>query len=176
MPKEGHTKRCRDSFQTVHGSSKETFLASKPSVASDLPSLKRVQFSLPIETIDANFPEIGQSLKQYFDTLAPLGVHVLSLHYELYSECTYTDISFNKVKVRAIIDSGAPIDIVSTRLVRKLGIAPEFAHTRVYVTASKHTTMSEGAYSAVGHSISKTASQKKPSQNTPSQFSAISIL
>ncbi|KAJ9085044.1 DNA damage-inducible protein 1 [Entomophthora muscae] len=127
----------------------ETCLASKLSIASDLPSLKGVPFSPPIEIIEANFSEIDQSLKQYFNTLAPLSVHVLNLHSELYSECTYTDISVNKVKVHAIIDSGTPINIVSTHLVRKLGIAPDLPNTRVYGTARKHTTTSEIAYSAL---------------------------
>ncbi|KAJ9072562.1 hypothetical protein DSO57_1026237 [Entomophthora muscae] len=125
----------------------ETCLNNSPNVSSNVPNLKGVQLAMPLKTIENNFPEIGQSLKQYFDTPAPLGIHLLNLQSETYSKCTYANISVNKVKVRAIIDSRAPINIISTRLVQKLGLAPDIAHNRVYSTAGLHTTTSEGAYS-----------------------------
>ncbi|KAJ9086954.1 hypothetical protein DSO57_1038145 [Entomophthora muscae] len=109
----------------------ETCLNENPNVSSDVSNLKGVQLTMPLETINNNFPEIGQSLKQYFDTLAPLGIHLLNLHSETYSKCTYADISVNKVKVRAIIDRRDPINIGSTCLVQKLGLAPDIAHRRV---------------------------------------------
>ncbi|KAJ9078842.1 hypothetical protein DSO57_1002471 [Entomophthora muscae] len=47
---------------------KEVYPGSNPNVSSNLLSLKGVQFFMSMETIEANFPEIGQSLFQYFDT------------------------------------------------------------------------------------------------------------
>ncbi|KAJ9075520.1 hypothetical protein DSO57_1035316 [Entomophthora muscae] len=127
----------------------ETFLNENPNISSDVPNLKGVQLAMLLKIIEKNFPEIGQSLKQYFDMSAPLGIHLLNLDYETYTECTYVEISVNKVKVRAIIDSRAPISIVSTCLVQKIGLAPYIAHRRVYGTVGLHTTTSEGAYSAI---------------------------
>ncbi|KAJ9072397.1 hypothetical protein DSO57_1027958 [Entomophthora muscae] len=127
----------------------ETCLNKNPNVSSDVPSLKEFQLTMLLKTIENNFPEIRQSLKQYFDIPVPLGIHLLNLHSETYSECTYADISFDKVKVRAIINSRAPINIVLTRLVQKLGLAPDIAHSRVYGTAGLHTINSKGAYSAI---------------------------
>lgn len=86
----------------------EVCTGSNPNMSSNLLPLKGVQFSIPLETIEANFPEIGQSLCQYFDTLGPLGIHLLNLQSKSYTKCNYADISVNKVKVRVIIDSGPP--------------------------------------------------------------------
>ncbi|KAJ9079202.1 hypothetical protein DSO57_1037790 [Entomophthora muscae] len=127
----------------------DTCLNESPNISSNVPNLKGVQLAMLLETIKNNLPEIGQSLKQYFDTLAPLGIHLLNLHSETYSKCTYANISVNKMKVRAIIDSRAKINIVFTCLVQKLGLAPDIAHSRVYGTAGLHTTTSKGAYSAI---------------------------
>ncbi|KAJ9090198.1 hypothetical protein DSO57_1004776 [Entomophthora muscae] len=127
----------------------ETCLNNSPNVSSDVPNLKCVQLAMPLKTIKNNFPEIGQSLKQYFDTPAPLRIHLLNLQSETYSKCTYANISVNKVKVRAIITSREPINIIFTSLVQKLGLAPDIAHNRVYGTAGLHTTTSEGAYSVI---------------------------
>ncbi|KAJ9052726.1 hypothetical protein DSO57_1031353 [Entomophthora muscae] len=148
----------------------ETCLQDSPNVSSDVPNLKGIQLAMPLETIENNFPEIGQSLKQYFDTPAPLRIHLLNLQSETYSECTYADISVNKVKVREIIDSRAPINIISTRLVQKLGLAPDIAHNRVYSTASLDTTTSEGAYSMIpmqfGSIVVSSPAVVLPSQTT----------
>ncbi|KAJ9061031.1 hypothetical protein DSO57_1024696 [Entomophthora muscae] len=127
----------------------ETCLNENPNISSDVPNLKGVQLTMPLKTIENNFPEIGQSLKKYFVTPVSLGIHLLNLDSETYSECTYAEISVNKVKVRAIIDSRAPISIVSTCLVQKIGLAPYIVHSRVYGTVGLHTTTSEGAYSAI---------------------------
>ncbi|KAJ9051011.1 hypothetical protein DSO57_1008831 [Entomophthora muscae] len=127
----------------------ETCLSESPNISSNIPNLKGVQLAMLLETIKNNFPEIGQSLNQYFDTLAPLGINLLNLHSETYSKCTYANISVNKVKLRVIIDSRAPINIVSTRLVWKLGLAPDIMHSRVYGITGLHTTTFKGEYSVI---------------------------
>lgn len=106
-------------FKPYAAQVKETCLNESPNISSDVPNLKGVQLPMLLKTIEKNFPEIGQSLKKYFDTLVSLGIHLLNLHSETYSECTYANISVNKVKVRAIINSRAPINIISTHLVQK---------------------------------------------------------
>ena len=117
--------------------------------SGDHPSLKGVHVAMPIEAIATSFPQVCQSLRSYLDSPEPFDIHALNSKSSSYSECTYADISVNKVKVRAIIDSGAPINIVSTRLVKKLGLAPDVAHCQTYGTAGPETTTLLGAYSAL---------------------------
>ncbi|KAJ9060011.1 hypothetical protein DSO57_1035425 [Entomophthora muscae] len=66
-----------------------------------------------------------------------------------YSDCMYCDILVNKVKVRAIIDSSALVNIVSTTLVKQLKIAPDVDYCKQYGNAGPVTTVSQGMYSAL---------------------------
>ena len=54
-------------------------------------------------------------------------------------------IWFNKVKVRAIIDSGAPINIVSTKLINCLKLLSDIYHAKTYGTAGLSSTTLVGA-------------------------------
>ena len=55
----------------------------------------------------------------------------------------------NGKRVHVIVDSGAPTNIISTRLVKRLGIPPDVKHCKEYGTAGPHSTKSQGAYSAL---------------------------
>ncbi|KAJ9060881.1 hypothetical protein DSO57_1026293 [Entomophthora muscae] len=44
----------------------ETCLNKNPNVSSNMPNLKEFQLKMSLKTIENNFPEIGQSLKQHF--------------------------------------------------------------------------------------------------------------
>ena len=55
----------------------------------------------------------------------------------------------NKVKIRAIVDTGAPINIISTRFAKRLGIALDLDHCKEFGTAGTQSTTAQGAYSAL---------------------------
>ena len=63
-------------------------------------------------------------------------------------DCTYVDIWVNKIKIQAIVDTGAPINVVSTKFDKILGIAPDIALQKEFGTAGLQPTVSQGAYSA----------------------------
>ena len=54
-----------------------------------------------------------------------------------------------KVPVRAILDTGAPGNIVLSKFVKKLGLQPDLIHEEIYGTAGPHSTKSTGAYSSL---------------------------
>ena len=55
----------------------------------------------------------------------------------------------NKVKIRAIVDTGAPINVISTRFAKRLGIAPDLDYRKEFGTAGTQSTTAQGAYSAL---------------------------
>jgi dUTPase len=55
----------------------------------------------------------------------------------------------NKIKIQAIVDSGAPCNIILSKLVKKLGLQPDIDHQQNYGTAGTETVQSLGAYSAL---------------------------
>ena len=64
-------------------------------------------------------------------------------------DCTYVDMWVNKIKIQAIVDTGAPINVVSTKFAKRLGIAPDIAYQKEFGTAGLQPTTSQGAYSAL---------------------------
>ena len=64
-------------------------------------------------------------------------------------ECTYINIFVNNTAVRAIIDSGAPFNIVTTRLCKKLNILPDLDYAKEFGTAGQFSTTLQGAFSAL---------------------------
>ena len=55
----------------------------------------------------------------------------------------------NRVKIRAIIDTGALINVISTHFAKKLGIAPDIDFHKEFGTAGSQSTVTQGAYSAL---------------------------
>ncbi|KAJ9073394.1 DNA damage-inducible protein 1 [Entomophthora muscae] len=94
-------------------------------------------------------PELCNSIIEFLSTTNNLDIHLVNKIGSSYSECTYADIFVNKLKVRAIIDTGAPINIVSSNLVRKIGLAPDIDHKKQYGIAGLDFTTTQGAYSTL---------------------------
>ncbi|KAJ9053423.1 DNA damage-inducible protein 1 [Entomophthora muscae] len=104
---------------------------TEPQRSGDATPLRGVNVAIPMEIIKYHHPELCD-------------INNIS---SSYSECTHTDIFVNKLKVRAIIDTGAPINIVSSKLVRQMGLAPDIDHKKSYGTAGLDCTTAQGAYS-----------------------------
>ena len=64
-------------------------------------------------------------------------------------DCAYVDMWVNKIKIQAKVDTGAPINVVSTKFAKRLGIAPDIAYQKEFGTAGLQPTTSQGAYSAL---------------------------
>lgn len=109
----------------------------RSSCANDTPSLKSIQVAFPLDELKASYPDVCESLLRIVDSDEENGVHTLKGLKDSYIDCTYIDILVNKHRVCAIVDSGAPFNIVSTKLVKKLGIAPDVDYRVPFGTAGK---------------------------------------
>ncbi|KAJ9069240.1 DNA damage-inducible protein 1 [Entomophthora muscae] len=97
----------------------------------------------------AHHPELCGSILKFLSMADDLDIHLVNKISSSHSECTYTDIFVNKIKVQAIIDTGALINIVSTRLIKCLGLATYINHRKQYGIAGLTVTTAQGAYSTL---------------------------
>ncbi|KAJ9082848.1 DNA damage-inducible protein 1 [Entomophthora muscae] len=94
-------------------------------------------------------PKLCGSILKFLFMVDDLDIYLVNKISSSCSECTSVDIFVNKIKVQAIIDMGAPINIVSTCLIKRLGLAPEIDHQKQYGTAGLTVTTAQGEYSAL---------------------------
>ncbi|KAJ9073298.1 hypothetical protein DSO57_1018013 [Entomophthora muscae] len=117
--------------------------------SDDATPLRGVNVAIPMETMKDHHPELCDSIVKFLSTTNNLDIHLVNNIGSSYSEFTYADIFVNKLKVRAIIDTGVPINIVSSKLVWQMGHAPDIDHNKQYGTAGLDCTTAQGAYSAL---------------------------
>ncbi|KAJ9084122.1 hypothetical protein DSO57_1027594 [Entomophthora muscae] len=121
----------------------------KPQHSGDATPLRGINVVIPMETIKDHHPELCDIIVKFLSTANNLNIHLVNIIGSSCSECTYADIFVNKLKVQAIIDTGAPINIVSSKLVRQMGLAPDIDHKKQYGTAGLDCTAAQGVYSAL---------------------------
>ena len=89
--------------------------------------LKSVNLTAPLNSITDLNPDLKDAVSKFLHSFKNLSVHqvqkLISMSEDRH-DCTYIDLVVNKTRVRAILDSGAPGNIISTRLVKKLKLAP----------------------------------------------------
>ncbi|KAJ9058370.1 hypothetical protein DSO57_1013036 [Entomophthora muscae] len=124
-------------------------LDMEPQRLGDATPLRGVNVAIPMETMKDHHPKLCESIVEFLSTANNLDIHLVNNIGSSYSECTYTAIFMNKLKVQAIIDTGAPIDIVSSKLVQQMGLATDIDHKKSYGTAGLDCTTSQGAYSTL---------------------------
>ncbi|KAJ9065989.1 DNA damage-inducible protein 1 [Entomophthora muscae] len=94
-------------------------------------------------------PKLCDNIVKFLSTANNLDIHLVNNIGFSYSECTYADIFVNELKVQAIINTGAPINTASSKLVWQMGLAPYIDHKKSYGTAGLDCTTTQGAYSAL---------------------------
>ncbi|KAJ9087280.1 DNA damage-inducible protein 1 [Entomophthora muscae] len=120
-----------------------------PGPSTDTLNLKGVNIAIPMDTMKAHHPKLCGSILEFLSMTDDLDIYLVNKISSSYSECTYADIFLNKIKVQAIIDTGGPINIISTCLVKSLGLAPDIDHWKQYGTAGLTVTTAQGAYSTL---------------------------
>ena len=53
----------------------------------------------------------------------------------------------NKVKVQAIVDTGAPVNVISSQLAKNINMAHDLPYNKTYGTAGLNMTTTIGTYS-----------------------------
>ncbi|KAJ9077033.1 hypothetical protein DSO57_1020552 [Entomophthora muscae] len=122
---------------------------TEPQRLENATPLRGVNIAIPMKTMKDHHPELCNSIVEFLSTANNLDIYLVNKIGSSYSECTYTNIFVNKLNVQAIIDTGPPINIVSSKLVQKTGLAPDIYHNKKYITAGLDCTTSQGAYSAL---------------------------
>ncbi|KAJ9057098.1 hypothetical protein DSO57_1025841 [Entomophthora muscae] len=122
---------------------------TEPQCLGDATPLRGVNVAIPMETMKDHHPELCDSIVKFLSTANNLDIHLVNNIGSSYSKCTYADIFVNKLKVQAIINTGAPINILSSKLVWCMGLAPDIDHKKQYGTAGLGCTTAQGAYSAL---------------------------
>ncbi|KAJ9073880.1 DNA damage-inducible protein 1 [Entomophthora muscae] len=122
---------------------------TEPQHSGDATPLRSINVAIPMEKMKDHHPELCDIIVKFLSTADNLDIHLVNNIRSSYSECTYTDIFVNKLKVRAIINTGALINIVSSKLIQQMGLAPDIDHKKSYVIAGLDCTIAQGAYSAL---------------------------
>ncbi|KAJ9077671.1 hypothetical protein DSO57_1014482 [Entomophthora muscae] len=116
-----------------------------PGPSTDTLHLKGVNVAIPMDTMKAHHPKLCGSILKFLFMADDLDIHLVNKISSSYSECMYENIFVNKIKVQAIIDTGAPNNIFSTCLVKCLRLAPDIDHQKQYGTAGLTVTTAQGA-------------------------------
>ncbi|KAJ9055586.1 DNA damage-inducible protein 1 [Entomophthora muscae] len=115
--------------------------------------LRLVQVSTNLDTLKALKPELTTVLESFLSQFKGLDVHkvtkIISSSYRERHSCNYIELVVHQLRVRAILDSGAPGNIVSTRLVKKLKLAPDLDYNKEFGTAGPDRAKALGAYSSL---------------------------
>ncbi|KAJ9077010.1 hypothetical protein DSO57_1020772 [Entomophthora muscae] len=63
--------------------------------------------------------------------------------------CTWIEVTVFDTPIRAVLDTGAPTNIISSRLVKRLEFLPDISYAEAFFTAGVESIKSNGAYSSV---------------------------
>ncbi|KAJ9050538.1 hypothetical protein DSO57_1013553 [Entomophthora muscae] len=101
----------------------------EPQSSGDATPLRGVNVAISMETMKDHHPELCNSIFKFLSTANNLDIHLV-----------------NKI---AIIGTGAPISIVSSKLVRQIRLAADIDNKKQYGTAGLDCTTAQGVYSAL---------------------------
>ncbi|KAJ9086835.1 hypothetical protein DSO57_1039419 [Entomophthora muscae] len=111
-----------------------------------------VSIPLPLQTILKVVPGLESALSSLREALNPQGVHAtlpMELRNPILRLCTWIEVTVFDTLIRAVLDTGAPTNIISSRLVRRLGFLPDISYAESFFTAGVESIKSNGAYSSV---------------------------
>ncbi|KAJ9081046.1 hypothetical protein DSO57_1018667 [Entomophthora muscae] len=91
--------------------------SGEPLQSEDTHHLENFSIVLPFKEMIIHYLGVIDSLMQFVEASNNPSIHLINEN-STHSDCMYCNILVNKVKVQAIIDSGAPANIVSTTLVK----------------------------------------------------------
>ncbi|KAJ9068807.1 hypothetical protein DSO57_1024996 [Entomophthora muscae] len=107
-----------------------------------------VTVSLPLQTVYREIPALQCMLVKWEKELEA-AQDVLAVLPPFGKDTTRVKVSIQKVKIKAILDMSSPVNMVSSKLMKKLKLAPDLKYTQLYGTAGMAQTRAIGAYSAL---------------------------
>ncbi|KAJ9089036.1 hypothetical protein DSO57_1016976 [Entomophthora muscae] len=101
--------------------------------------LRLMQVSRNLDTLKALKPELTTVLEPFLSQFKGLDIHkvtkIISPNYRERHDFIYIELVAHNLRVRAILDFRAPMNILSTRLVKKLKLAPDLDYDKEFRTA-----------------------------------------
>ncbi|KAJ9055114.1 hypothetical protein DSO57_1007600 [Entomophthora muscae] len=97
-----------------------------------------VTISLPLQTVYNEIPALQCMLAKWENELEA-AQDVLEVLPPFEKDTTRVEVSIQKVKIKAILDTGSPVNVVSSKLMKKLKLAPDLNYTQLYGTAGVET-------------------------------------
>ncbi|KAJ9086200.1 hypothetical protein DSO57_1006711 [Entomophthora muscae] len=95
---------------------------------------KNVSVLLPLQTVYKEFPGLRCMIEKWDKELAE-AQDILAVLPPFGCTTTQVEISIQKVKIKAVLDTGSPVNVVSSKLVKKLKLAPDLNYHQLYSTA-----------------------------------------
>ncbi|KAJ9048892.1 hypothetical protein DSO57_1030055 [Entomophthora muscae] len=115
--------------------------------------LRLVQVSTNLDTLKSLKPNLTTALESFLAQFKGLDIHkvtkITSPYYGEQHNCTYIELVVHKLWVRAILDSGALGNIVSTNIVKKLKLAPDLDYNEKFGRTGPDKTKALRAYSSL---------------------------
>ena len=108
-------------------------------------------------------PDIYSSLSKVVWNTEESMEQVLAVQSKLFMgdcNCAYAYVTVNKKRIIAILDTSAPENIVSSKLMCSMNLALDIDYNQSFGTAGPNTTKAIGAYSALSMRIGKFVVQK----------------
>ena len=102
--------------------------------------------------VSASFSQIFSRIESALPILPASTVNLFNTG----TKCTYIHITVNHKKIIAILDTGAPENIVSTKLRNYIKLAPVVDYKKSFGTAGPNVTWTVGPYSALTIGFGKT--------------------
>ena len=111
-------------------------------------SLKFVSVSLPLSRIKSCCPKLNNAITFVIKNLESSKIMpITNLKAKL--DCTYIDVWVNKIKIWAIVDTSAFINVISTFFAIRLGVAPRIDYRKEFGTAGLQSITSQGMCSTL---------------------------
>ncbi|KAJ9073813.1 DNA damage-inducible protein 1 [Entomophthora muscae] len=111
-----------------------------------------VSIPLPLQTILKVVPGLESALSSLREALNPQGVHTtlpMELRNPILRLCTWIEVTVFGTPIRAVLDTSASTNIISSCLMRRLGFLTDISYAESFFTAGVESIKSNGAYSSV---------------------------
>ncbi|KAJ9052371.1 hypothetical protein DSO57_1034955 [Entomophthora muscae] len=111
-----------------------------------------VSIYLPLQTILKVIPGLESALSSIREAFNPQGAHTtlpMEPHNPILCSCTWIEVTVFDTPIRAVLDTGAPTNIISSRLVRRLGFLPDISCAESFFKAGVESIKSNDAYYSV---------------------------
>jgi len=117
------------------------------STQNDIPSDPiNVSISFPINKSKPIIPKLVDSINHIEQDSAVL--HAYSDPFDG-SSSAYIQTEIFGIPVRAVLDTGAPLVILSSKFIKRIKFQPDISYDRLFGTAGDHKVTAQGAYSSI---------------------------